>query len=89
MDKKTVSADRQIGKVTHYYDKIGVAVVKLSAPLKVGDTIRFSGHDQEFNQEVKSMQIEHENIEKAPKGLEIGMKVDKKVKENDRVYLVT
>ena len=80
--------DKQIGTVTHYYDKIGVAVIKLTAPLKVGDTVKFSGHDQEFTQEVKSMQLEHQNIDKGKKGQEIAIKVDQSIKEKDKVYLV-
>jgi len=81
--------DKQIGLVTHYYDKIGVAVIKLTSALKTGDTVKFSGHDQEFTQEVKSMQLEHQNIDKAKKGQEIAIKVDRKVKDKDRVYLVS
>ena len=80
--------DKPIGKVTHYYDKISVAIVKLDKGLKVGDTLKFSGHDQEFEQVVDSMQEEHQNIDKAKKGMEVGVKVDQKVKENDNVYLV-
>lgn len=81
--------NKQIGTVTHYYDKIGVAVVKLSAPLKVGSTIKISGHDQEFTQTVDSMQFEHENIDKGKKGQEIAVKVSQKVKNKDKVYLQT
>ncbi len=77
----------QIGKVTHYYDKIGVAVVELSQMLKTGDKIKFSGHDKEFSQEVSSMQIEHNQINQAKKGDIVGMKVDQPVKEGDVVYL--
>jgi U32 family peptidase len=78
-----------LGKVTHYYDKIGVAVVELSKKgIAVGDTLMFSGHDQEFKQTLESIQVEHENIKKAKKGLSVGIKVDRKVKENDKVYLV-
>lgn len=87
MVKQTKSADKQVGAVTHFYDKISVAVIKLTGALKVGDTVKFSGHDQEFNQTVESMQLEHEQIEKGKKGQEIAVKVDKKVKAKDRVYL--
>ena len=79
--------DKQIGTVSHYYDKIAVAVIKLTAPLKVGDTVKFSGHDQEFTQEVKSMQLEHIAIDKGKKGQEIAVKVDQKVKQKDKVFL--
>ena len=81
-------ADVKVGKVTHFYDKIGVAVISILAPIKVGDTIKISGHDKEFTQEVASMQIEHQKIEQANKEQVVGMKVDQPVKENDLVYKV-
>lgn len=80
--------DVKIGKISHYYNKIGVAVVDLKKPLKVGDKIKISGHDKEFTQEVVSMQIEYQQIEKAKKGDSIGLKVDQPVKENDEVYKI-
>lgn len=81
--------DFKIGKITHYYDKIGVAVVELTNSLAVGDTIRISGHGNEFTQQVSSMQIEHENIQEAKKGQNIGLKVDQEVKDGDEVYKVS
>lgn len=82
MDKKP------IGKVTHYYDKIGVAIIELSGSLKQGETIKIVGKDGEFTQTVSSMQYEHQPIESAKKGQSVGIKVDQKVKENDLVYAV-
>jgi putative protease len=81
-------ADTKVGTVTHYYDEIGVAVVNVLAPIKVGDKIKISGHDKEFEQEVSSMQVEHQNIEQAKKGDDVGMKVDQPVKDGDEVYKV-
>lgn len=81
-------AEVQVGKITHYYNKIGVAVVEVSAPIKVGDTIKISGHDKEFTQVVTSMQIEHQSISEAKKGDLIGMKIDQPVKEKDLVYKI-
>ncbi|MBI4999558.1 U32 family peptidase C-terminal domain-containing protein [Candidatus Gottesmanbacteria bacterium] len=81
-------ADVKVGKITHHYDKIGVAVIEVAKPLKVGDTIKISGHDKEFTQTISSMQIEHEQIQEAKKGQVIGLKVDQPVKENDEVFLV-
>jgi len=81
-------AELQVGKVTHYYNKIGVAIIELSAPIKAGDTIKISGHDKEFNQTISSMQIEHRQIKEAKKGDVIGLKVDQPVKEKDLVYKV-
>ncbi len=78
----------QIGKITHYFNKISVAVVELSDEIKVGDTIKIVGHGQEFTQTVSSMQIEHKNVEKASKGQSIGLKVDQPVKEGDIVYKI-
>lgn len=79
-------AETKVGNVTHYYDRIGVAVVEILAPIKVGDRIKIAGHEREFEQEITSMQIEHENIEKAKKGDNVGLKVDQPVKKGDEVY---
>lgn len=81
-------ADTKIGKISHYYDKIGVAVVEVIASIKVGDKLKFSGHDNEFEQAITSMQIEHEQIQTAKKGQAIGMKVDQPVKPGDEVFKV-
>lgn len=81
-------ANIKVGKVTHYFDKIGVAVVKVAKPLKVGDNIKISGHGNEFTQTIDSMQTEHKEIKTAKKGLSIGMKVIQAVRENDEVYKV-
>lgn len=86
-------ADKLVGKVTHYYDKIGVAVIEVKAPLKVGETIRIkapaaSPRETDFTQEVVSMQIEHKQIEKAKKGDQIGLRIEQAVKGGDEVYQV-
>lgn len=81
-------ADMKVGKVTHYYDKIGVAVVDLEDSLSVGDKIKVTGHGNEFTQQVSSMQLDHQDLQKAKKGQAIGLKVDQKVKEGDEVYSV-
>ena len=81
-------ADTKVAKIIHYYDKIGVAVLQVSAPIKVGDKLKIKGHDLEFEQVVSSMQIEHQNISKAKKGDNIGMKVDQPVKEGDEVFKI-
>lgn len=82
-------ADFKVGRVTHYYDKIGVAVVELNATLANGEKIKFvRGGEDLFEQEVKSLQIEHEKIESAKKGDVIGLKVDQEVKEGAEVYKI-
>jgi U32 family peptidase len=80
MDKKP------IGKITHYFDKIGVAVIELDNSLTVGDEITIGDDENSFTQKVKSMQVEHEEIEKAKKGDSVGLKVKKDVKPNWKVY---
>lgn len=79
---------KEIGKVTHFFDKISVAVVELTDSLEVGDKIRIKGTTTDFEQEVKEMQIEHQKIEKAKAGDLIGLKVEEKVRVNDKVYLL-
>ena len=82
--------DIQIAKVTHYYDKIGVAVIEvIKQPLKVGDVIKISGHDNEFNQTVSSLQVEHKQVKEITAGELGALKTDKPVKEGDVIYLVT
>ncbi len=83
-----MAEEKLIGKITHYFSNIGVGIIELSDELKVGDTIRVKGATTDFEQEVESMQIEHQNIEKAKKGDTIGLKVKDKVREGDNVYLV-
>ena len=77
-----------MGKITHFFNKIGVAVVELTGTLRVGDKIRIKGQVTDFEQTVDSMQIEHEQIEEAKPGQSIGLKVKDKVREGDEVFLV-
>ena len=77
----------QVGKVSHYFAKIGVAVIQIATGgIKVGDEIRIKGHTSDFKQRVDSMQIEHENLEMAEPGQSIGLKVKEPVRANDFVY---
>ncbi len=76
-----------IGKVTHYFSNIGVAVIKLSGVLSLGDTIRIIGGEAtDFEQTVDSMEIERQKKKKAKKGDEVGLKVKEKVREGYKVY---
>ena len=77
----------KVGKVTHYYDKINVAIVELMGDLFVGDKIKFvRGGEDLFEQTVGSMQTEHQKIEKASKGDIIGLKVNETLKEGAEVF---
>lgn len=70
-----------IGKVSHYFDKIGVAALLLTGPLAMGDTVKIG----ELTQVVNSMQIDRQPVEKAKKGDDVAIKVDQKVKEGEEV----
>ena len=78
----------EVGRVTHFYPKISVAIVELKAPLSIGDRILIKGATTNFEQIVESMQIEHKNIESAEAGQIIGLKVKDRVRENDKVYKI-
>jgi len=75
-----------VGKVTHYYPKISVAVVELQAPINVGDKVLIKGSSTNFEQVVESMQIQHKDVQRAETGQAIGLKVKERVRENDVVY---
>lgn len=81
-------AEKQIGTVSNYFEHVKVAAVKLTTALKVGDTVRISGGEVDFEQPVKSMQVQHDKVETAKKGDEIGIKVKKKVRKGYKVYKV-
>lgn len=77
----------KVGEVTHYYDKIGVAIVELDGTLAIGDKIKLvRGGEDLFEQEVKSIQIEHEEVDSAKKGDVIGLETDEEVKEGAEVF---
>ena len=78
----------EVGKISHYFSKIEVAIVDLTAPLSVGDRITMKGVTTDFEQTVESMQIEHENVKTAKAGDSIGLKVKERVREGDIVYKI-
>jgi hypothetical protein len=80
--------DIRVGKVTHYFDRIGVAVLDLSAEVKVGETIHIHGHLTDITQRIGSMEIEHQKIETAGPGAEVALKVLEPVHEGDIIYRV-
>lgn len=65
-----------------------MAVIKLSDKLEAGNEIRFVGGETDFNQEVESMEVDHEKVKKAKKGDALGLKVEQKVREGYKVYKV-
>ena len=79
---------KQIGTVFNYFDKVGVIAIDLTAPLKVGDTIRVVGGDKDFTEVVDSIQIENNKVESAKKGDSVGIKVSDKARKGYKVFKV-
>ncbi|MBI2610367.1 hypothetical protein HYW60_00310 [Candidatus Kaiserbacteria bacterium] len=81
-------AEKQIGTVTHWYDKIGVAVVKLTGKLAKGAAVKVKKGEEEFEDTVSSLQIDHKDVASAKKGDDAAIKLSQKAKEGAGVYLV-
>jgi putative protease len=79
----------RLGHVTHYYDKIGVAVLTLTDTLHVGDTVHVLGHSTDFKQQVTSLQVEHQPVQEAGPGQDVALKVVQRVHAHDAVFKIT
>lgn len=88
MPEKIIEEGKLIGRVTHYFSKIGVAVIELSDSLKVGETIRIIGGETDFEQTIDSMEAEHQKVQEAKTGESVGLKVSQKVREGYKVYKI-
>jgi len=82
-------AEVEIGKVTDFFKKVGVAAIKLTGDLAVGDTIHIKGHTTDLTLKVESMQVEHAAVQNAGPGAEIGVKIAGLARKHDTVYKVT
>jgi hypothetical protein len=76
----------EIGHISHVFSKINVAIIELTLPVSIGDQILVKGPLTDFQQEVKSMQIDRKDIEKAAGGQSVGLKLAQLAKERDVVY---
>ena len=83
-----MASGERIGEVTHFFGKINVAVISLSKDLDLGETVHFLGRNTDFKQEVASMQIEHEAVERGEAGEEVALKVKQRVRKGDAVFLL-
>mgnify|MGYP001171295801 CR=1 FL=1 len=77
-----------IGVVTHYFDRLGVAVVRLEQALYQGDWVAFFGKHTDFEQQVRSMEIDHQAVTEVPGGEEVAIQVDAPVRKGDKVFLI-
>jgi len=83
-----MAEEKLIGKITHYFGNIGVGIIGLTDSLRVGDKIRVKDSAADFEQVVGSMQVDHKEISEAKTGDEVGVKLEQKAKEGDKVYKV-
>ena len=83
-----MSEKKQVGVITRYFHKIGVAAIMLEDTLKVGNKISIEGATTDFEMSIRSMQIDRKDIESGSKGQEIAIKVPDRVREKDVVYLL-
>lgn len=80
--------EEEVGQVTHFFGHIPAAAIKLSKPLKIGDKLHIKGHTTDLEVVVTTMQVEHKEVKEAKKGANIGIKVDGKCREHDKVFKV-
>ena len=78
----------EVGRVTHFYSHICVAVMKLNDSLKLGDKIHILGHTTDFEQRVTSIEVEHHPVVWVKPGDDVAIKVIGPVREHDIVYRV-
>ncbi len=79
---------KPIGKITHYYGHLGVAIIKFNRNVKKGEEVYFKGAHTDFTQAIDSIQYDHKDVEAAKKGQDVGIKVKEKVREGDEIYSV-
>ena len=82
-------AEVELGKITHYFSKIGVAAIQITQDtLRVGDTIHVKGHTSDFTQKIDSMQVDNKSVAEATVGQSIGLRVKDHAREHDQVFKV-
>ncbi|MDH4140055.1 MAG: hypothetical protein OEV43_05725 [Coriobacteriia bacterium] len=86
MDEQTPTTEQEVGIVTHYWGHLGVAGVHLTAPLDVGDRIHILGSTSDFEQDVDSIEIDHEKVLRADAGADAGIRVAEHAREHDKIY---
>ena len=79
----------EVGVVIKYFAKPGVAAVKVTGgSIKPGDLLRYKGHTTDFTEQVTTMEIDRQPVEEARLGDMIGLKVQERERENDKVLKV-
>jgi putative protease len=82
-------AEVELGKITHYFSKIGVAAIQITQDtLRVGDTIHIKGHTSDFSEKIDAMQIDGKSVSEATAGQTVGLRVKEHAREHDQVFKV-
>ena len=76
----------EVGRVSGFFAHPSVAIVDLSKPLKIGETVYVKGHTTDFQQTVESMQVDHQPVQEARPGDSVGLKVKDRCRQHDAVY---
>ena len=82
-------SEELVGTISHYFPKPQVGVVKLTAGIKVGDRLHFSGHGADFQQTVSSMQVDHVPVQFASPGTEAAIQLAERVRDGTQVHRIT
>ncbi len=79
----------KIGKVSNYFGKAQVAAIELTGNLKLNDKIHIKGHTTDVYEVVTSIQVEHQSVNGAHAGDNVGIRVTSHVRDHDEIFLVT
>ncbi len=82
--------EQLVGTVVHYFKGPSVAIVRLTeGELAVGDQVRFHGHTTDFTEQIASMEVNHQKVERARAGEEVAIQVTDRARQHDQVLKVT
>ena len=76
----------EIGRISAFFAHPSAAIIELTAPLRVGETIYVKGHTTDFQQAVDSMQLDHQPIQEASAGQTVAIKVNERCRKHDAIY---
>ena len=77
----------KVGKVTHYFDRLGVAVFEVTDGESRSATRSTSSvTSTDFTQPIESMQVEHQPTPSASAGQSVGIKTQSPARQHDNVF---
>lgn len=80
--------ETKIGYITHFYNRISVAVLELTDKLEAWDKVHILGHTTDFVQNITSMEIEHKKVTSVSPGDEVALKVIEPVRNGDEIFKI-